>query len=630
MSINQSEWLNKLRGEEAHTPESKKTNETKATPDTVSTSSSTSNSSPSSVRSDDASVTYNVLLGDQQNFVQDDIQAVRRLSFGSHGDIEEGTLQASAASFVPFEVQADVGRDGTEHGRRATSGAESDLRNIVDRIIRDVKLCLMSAVPAPDKTLELTSIVTPSGLHQLNQKTNAFELILNKEQLSEIGLDAFLQEAENLPEASQSPFYPYLTLEQLNKMERLVRAQGGFSVTGYTCIEEFWLRLVACGHFPPLPNHYARRFLDYIHKPIVQDAVLATRMMAHSAIIYRFVDEISFAGKQGGLVSAYEFTEDNALPLFTSLMGVGLLSFIFLRAYQDKEQAVKIMSRINLMLSTTIGFAENWDNYGSLVFSENMFLYILIPIVIVGMVRGFYRHEKDIPHVLDIKEFTLIKFLWYSLAYALTEGSLWSLGMVSPLNCIFIFKNMNDSDNLKAFYEDLDFIRYSVSFLTLFAQLVRHPALPIHYQVVGRYTSNIITATGEAFLDNAALSLLLGFAYCWIFGNNPSPNDIGQLTGYFAFQALFTIATFLVSFPITPELPEYKVIPTRNETVLSSLSSNSVSEISDRFEQRDLGKKNTRPRWYSQRFLKHETSTGAVVMEKEKNSPPSTILKGLK
>lgn len=529
-------------------------------------------------------------------------------------------------TYTSFELQQDLERNDTEVGRRPTLGAESDPRAIVSRIIRDVKLCLMSAVPAPDKSLELTSIVTPSGLYQLNQKTNAFELILSKAQLLEIELDEWLKEAERLSENEQASLYPHLTLEQLNKVERLVRAHGGFSVTGYTCIEEFWLRLMMCGHFPPLPHHYAKRFLDYIHKPVVQDAVLATRMMAHSAIIYGFVDEISFAGKQDGLVAAYQFTEDNTLPLLVSLMGVGLLSFLFLRVYQDKEQALKIASRINLMLSTTIGFAENWENYGSLIFSENMFLYILIPIVIVGMVRGFYRHEKDTPHVLDITKFTLTKFLWYSVAYALTEGSLWSLGMASPLNCIFIFKDMNDPDNLKTLYDDLDFIRYSVSFLTLFAQLARHPALPMHYQVVGRYASNIITATGEAFLDNAALSFILGFAYGWIFGNNPSPSDVGQLTGYFAFQVLFAMVTFLVSFPITPELPEYKVIPTQDETVSSKISSALISELSEQIERKDADQNNAWPRWLK-RVVGSKSPVDTVVITTA-SSPLCEIPKG--
>src|SRR3990167_1556879 len=71
-------------------------------------------------------------------------------------------------------------------------GRDDDPLFVASRIIRHAELRLMSHLPTPDKAFQHTSIITPDGLYQLNQNTHAFVCILHPEQLTSVGLDAWL------------------------------------------------------------------------------------------------------------------------------------------------------------------------------------------------------------------------------------------------------------------------------------------------------------------------------------------------------------------------------------------------------------------------------------------------------
>lgn len=484
---------------------------------------------------------------------------------------------------APFEVE-DIENRPTATERHVTLlQQENDPFFVTSRIIRHMKLSLMSTLPTPDKTWEQTSIITPNGLFQLNKELNQFHLILSPEQLESLELGIWLNQAAGVPETESRSLYPYLTLPQLNQLERLIRAHRGFTITGYNCIEEFWLRLIGlplCQQdFPPLPNSWPRKLLNVVQMPVVEDLTLTIRGIIHAFIIYGFVGDAYFEDTQNNVVAAWHFTQQNSAWLLLGCLSLGLINFSLLRSsLLPKEQALKFINRFNLLLATTIGYAENWENYASLALPEDILLYLLFPIVVTGIIRGFYRQEKNTPHEIDITKFTYLKFLWNASCYALTEGSLWSLGMLYPINSMeFIFKKTSDS-TIKALNEDMAAVRYSVCLIAFLAQLTRLPHGNINCQVFGRYASNIISAIGESLLDNAALSTLLGVTYGVLFNQTPSPKDTGQLTMYFGCQVLFAILTFLFSFPITSPLPEYYISEHTSKSHNSTIPDHSNSQ----------------------------------------------------
>lgn len=105
------------------------------------------------------------------------------------------------------------------------------LNGAITESSNEYSFCLMSKLPQADQEQKNTSIITPQGLYQLNEKNNEYKRILASKELKQMEFDSFLKRAKKQKDKKTSIKHE-LTLDQLRKLNEKVISKGGHSLLG--------------------------------------------------------------------------------------------------------------------------------------------------------------------------------------------------------------------------------------------------------------------------------------------------------------------------------------------------------------------------------------------------------------
>ena len=133
----------------------------------------------------------------------------------------------------------------------------------------------MRALPEVDEKFNLVTIITPDGVHQLNQEIKAFKCLITADEFKAKHGSPFLTRAAQVIATEGELIHDELTMAQLNILESSIRMRHGHTIIGYSINEEVFLRLL--GEYPPAPAAFSKRVLDSMHTPIVRDISVSIR-----------------------------------------------------------------------------------------------------------------------------------------------------------------------------------------------------------------------------------------------------------------------------------------------------------------------------------------------------------------
>ena len=436
------------------------------------------------------------------------------------------------------------------------------------RIVKNYELRMMASLPENNQTnrdyFRRISMMTPDGLYQFNEEIQQIKCILNASELEKVTV--IFKNAHLIDEPMGVSVYDELTLRQLNKLEAEVRSHGGFTVIGYSINEEVFLKLMGLGfyQYPPEPDAYPSEILKLINKPLSRDISISLRSMVQSYIVFNYLMRSYFEFNNQSDDAYYELSIENTKWFLLALSSMLAVNLLLLRGgFTDKERVSAIINRSVLIESSMIGAAQNWMTYPALFLPPLWIEYGFIPALAYGSYCGrFDNNELFTLPVINISNQTKINTISTGLSYALTAGSLWSLGLIYPINDLFFLnKNISDPKVYNEFEQALMIAQYSVLAITLMAQMARYPHNDRKCQAFGRYSSNVINGLSYTWLDSAAASVFVGMLTTLIFGNNPPAGNKNFLAMSFTLLAFIQIYTFMTTFATTKDLPEYSIEP---------------------------------------------------------------------
>lgn len=448
--------------------------------------------------------------------------------------------------------------------------------SLAKRIVKNYELRYMARLPdnTTDNRLryKTTSIITRDGLYQVNQEINEFRRILTVRDLYEINPDLTKERESTEPEGVL--IYDELTLEQLNQLEGLVRDHRGYGVIGYSINEEVFLKLVGLGYYeyPPMPDSYPKEVLNLINKPITRDVSISLQTMVQSYIVFNYLMRTGYEYDNKSDDAYYDFSIANTQWFLIALSSIVIINLSLLRSgCIDKEALHATLNRLILILSSMIGSAQNWTSYPKLIplvfqgksIPPDIINGGFIPALMYGAYCGrFDKNELFTLPVVNISKRTEWNTFWYGLSYACTAGSLWSLGLIYPINTLFfLHKDMSEHKVNVEFTQDLMTVQYAVLILTILAQIARYPLASAHIRKFGVYSSNVINGLSYTLLNSGASFIFTGMIATLLFGNNPSPSNTGVTALDFISQTTILIYAFMTTFPTTRDLANYSIEP---------------------------------------------------------------------
>ncbi len=432
--------------------------------------------------------------------------------------------------------------------------------SIANRIVKQHELCYMAEVPEKNEEnlarYKYTSIITPTGLHQINREFFEFRPILTSDELHDISPHLTGRRAHG------QLMYDGLTLEQLNLLERKVIDKRGHSVIGYSINEEVFLKIVGLGQYeyPPLPQAYPKRLLDTINMPVIRDLSTSLRFATQSLMLFKLFANAYLQYASDNEESYNTFFYENVKWLLVYTAGITAVSQFLLQSNLlfKREDVLPVLNRLRLIEESLIGNNENWTSYGSLVLPPNVIGAGIAPVLLYALKQGLSdEDEAYTTSKINIFNHTKMQTFLNGLSYSLTTGSFFYLGLKYFVGDLVFAKDMDDERGVEQMDQDLMAIQYAVCAISLLAHLARYPNASAEIQNFGRYASNISNALGNVMLDNYATFIIISMVIETIFGLVVSPEDTGVWSAFYSLQALTMIYTFLASFPVTPDLPEF-------------------------------------------------------------------------
>lgn len=434
--------------------------------------------------------------------------------------------------------------------------------SITERFIRRVELRLMRTLPVvTDHTSGVVTMITTEGLFQLNQETRLMKCILNTNQLEKLNLPYFSTYFETVPDEGIL-ISTVFSLSQLNALERSVISLGGRGIMGYTINERSFLLVLGYiffykSQYPPLPNSYARRWLETLDVPLTQDVMLAFRVVIFAFILYMALPEL-FLGADA--VDNFFIINDPWVSI-SGLASLIICLFLLNSRYFSRETMFSKLDCIRRIEKSMISLLGLFSIVlMDLEFVEKTcFLLFLLLIAI-----KFGSDSKDSLYsaeTLNIFHRTNSKTLFYSFLYATRASSFFTLGVDRFLSASVYYSGARVS-----LYNDLVYtLQFSVFVLTFFIHLSRHPYFSPSTQINGRHIGNACNALANVFLMNFAYTELMSAVEIDIVFFSTSSlslsSEIMCFYIWFLCNPLIFSLSFCTVFPTINDLPELSIEP---------------------------------------------------------------------
>ena len=440
---------------------------------------------------------------------------------------------------------------------------------IAERIVNGYELRLMTHLPTYNERLQHTTIITAEGIFQWNADIEQWAYRISVENFNTAyqALSFLLERASEVTDQEGILIYNALTLQQLNALDQALRLHQGHTIIGYSICEEIYLREInflvwlVCGRFskydyPPLPESYSKRLLTFIQRPIVLDIASSLRIAAQSFILFYFFVKSYVQYTTENQYGYTQFMNNNNNWIFLSFYSVIVMNlFLLYSGCLDKKRILLVMIRLRWIEQSIIGMVSNLLNYGPFLASTSVITGSILPLIILGGLIGYY---KRIGEIINIAQWTSFQFLLRGFFSSLTGASFCAAGFNGFLIDVFFLYAPDDTQ--EEYVQDGRIVRYSAFAMIMLLSLFRNPIASLITQHWGRYANNWMNGISIALLDNYALTLLIQFPIFTIMGNTVfSPQEPIAPTFFCMFTALSFISVFLVTFPTTPNLPEYSL-----------------------------------------------------------------------
>ncbi len=516
-------------------------------------------------------------------------------SSSSSSDFDQGNEKtANPTSGTMFEHGSDASAvlASDPENQAVVRPSLSDATSISRRIVRNHALKYMVQLPEIDGALshgyQYTSIITGTGLYQLDDKFTKFKLVLTVETLAKT-LPA-LWNTIDMTARDDSSVYDDLTLDELHALEDAIREHRGRTVIGYSDNERAFLTLIGAGQwaFPPLPEEYPTRVLHLIHRPFVGDLTLSCRSVAQALLLFEFLVVVYLQYDTKNPESESDFYYQNSHWFLLVAVSTLTINVFLLRSpLFDKEKMFALINRFMLIEKSVISVSKNWTTYGALVLPKKIIAFGLLGVMLYGLRRGYFsNNELYTTSVINVANKTGLKTLWNGFCYALTTGSFVALGSEFFVLDVIFDKHRDDDVHGFALYDqDVAIIQYMACAITFLCHVARYPNAPYPVQKFGRYASNISNTMGNVMLDNYAIfQIITNVMGLWV-GDNISDNQIGLLTVFYGLQVVVFLYCFVTAFPTTPDLPQFSLELDPAEPTIQSRCAEKIEQLTQLFHK---------------------------------------------
>ena len=451
----------------------------------------------------------------------------------------------------------------------------------------------MRALPEVDEKFNLVTIITPDGVHQLNQEIKAFKCLITADEFKAKHGSLFLTRSAQVTATEGELIHDELTLAQLNILESSIRMRHGHTIIGYSINEEVFLRLL--GEYPPAPAAFSKRVLDSMHTPIVRDISVSIRSGAQSLIFFGYLAQAYFQYDKKNAAAFDDYFYTNVLLFLLVSTGVSSFSMLLLRSgLLDKQVALSRINRLMLIEESVIGTSKNWTTYGALIsLPPSLIAYGILPVIFCGALKGYYDSDQRYANkAINIANKTTFNTLQRGMGYALTTGSFFSLGLEDITLDLVFANNIDDFRGFSQDAYDLLMIQYTAFAISFMAHIARHPHLPDWIQVYGRYGSNISNTMARVLLDNFANISIISMMLQLTIGRSIASNQIGLLSVLYGLQAVTFFYCVYTTIAVTPDLPEFSIEYTPPEKSISSLCTQKIGQLINSLTSSNKAEKN--------------------------------------
>lgn len=409
-------------------------------------------------------------------------------------------------------------------------------------------------------SINTLTVITSDGLFQFNQELNQMKCLLDKDWFYQHHLTVFTEQANNAP-TQGTLIHDALTIENLLLLENASIAVRGHTIIGYTINERIFCYLIGY-HYPPSPDAYSKRWLNLMHRPMVNDVLLALKVTFYSVLVFApsFVHDTAFKNLTWYYLSILGFFAINLLLLRGNCLPKKPWSSILNCGIQIEK---------NIIVVITLWFPLiAYSNLASR--KDPVETYGLIPLLILAIIRGIDSYRLSNVSMFNIFNRPRYNILLNGCCYGLMTSALFSLGVDIPIYFSCVMTHRTDDDNFgnhtqcRMFTQNIkNIIEVSIFPILFLAHLMRYPYTTLSTQTMGRYVSNVMNAMGNVLLNTYLYSsisfifitdlfLLLQLPYNW-----PLAEDLI----FIYLQPLVFLGSFLTSFPNTLNLPELSIEP---------------------------------------------------------------------
>ena len=487
-------------------------------------------------------------------------------------NIQPPTTPLTPSGLQPMFIAQGPGDENVPEGELVVAGALGERIN--ERFFNDYQLRLMKDLPEVSQLLEFTTMITPTGVHQLamENKDNECRHLRCLINADEFRLMFGSTLSHNLLVRAVALTDPNgillhdntMTLEQLNQLEETILNKQGHPLFGRSINEKTYLKAVdmvgnlfcrGTSKFPPLPEASSTRLLHATRHNAVLTTTASLRMAAQSTLLLNYAVSVYFLDISPNSGDDYTFYIKYTPMIFSAFLGLTLFCLLTLNVSPANQPSILIgFERTRKIEQSVISWVSNLTNYGpDLFLSTTNIQALFLPTILLGILLGFCTPLKD--PVKNIAEYSLLKFVFNNLLKSLTVGSLCGLGMQAPINDGGFLYNYS-LDGYNKFEQDVKMSRYTAAGLTFIFLSMIHPNNPVFIQTFGRYAGNAMNGMSMVLLDNYALTGSINSAFTIFYGSFSKEEPVvPSLYCFLNYVCLTSI--LLITFPSTPNLGSY-------------------------------------------------------------------------